>query len=106
MRTPPRIALTAALAAVTLASAVGTAAAEDLKPPSRPAPAATAPDDSIAAAAERVDREGTALGSYWDGERGELVVVVGPDSDIDKESVQKLVDGPARLEQRDIAKKT
>lgn len=106
MRTPPRIALTAALAAVTLASAVGTAAAEDLKPPTRPAGATIAPDDSISAAAARVDQEGTALGSYWDGERGELVVVVGPDSDIDKATVEKLVEGPARLEQRDIAKKT
>ncbi len=74
--------------------------------PAAPVPEATAPDAQIAAAAARVDREGTALGSYWDGERRELVVVVGPDSDIGKAEVEKLVEGPARLEQREIAKKT
>ena len=51
-------------------------------------------------------REGSALGSYWDPDRAELVVVVGPDSDIGEAEAEKLVGGPFRLERLEIAKKT
>jgi hypothetical protein len=106
MRSPTTIAVTAALAAVTLVVGVSTAAAEDLKPTARSAPKAPALDADISAAADRIEQEGSALGSYWDPDRGELVVVVGPDSNIGEAEVEKLVAGPARLERRDIAKKT
>jgi hypothetical protein len=63
-------------------------------------------DGDIAAAADRIDAQGSALGSYWDSEKAELVVVVGPDSTIGEEEAKKLVDGPYRLERLKIAKKT
>ena len=103
MRSP---ALTAFLAAVLLAAGASTAAADEVKPTTREVPKLSAPDADASAAAARIDREGTALGSYWDSERGELVVVVGPDSDIGQAEAEKLVGGPYRLEKLDIAKKT
>lgn len=106
MRTPTTIAVTAAIAAVTLVAGVSTAAAEDLKPTGRAVPAASAPDADAAAAAARIEEEGSALGSFWDPDRGELVVVVGPDSNIGEAEVEKLVGGRARLERREIAQKT
>ena len=106
MRFPTSIAVTAALAAVTLVSGVSTAAAEDLKPTGRAVATASAPDAEAAAAAERIAKEGAALGSYWDADRREMVVVVGPDSDIGEAEVEKLVAGPSRLERREIANKT
>jgi hypothetical protein len=108
MRTPRTIAVTAAIAAVTLICGVSTAAANEdvVKPTGRSVPAASAPDAEVAAAADRIDKEGSALGSYWDPDRGELVVVVGPDSNIGEAEAEKLVGGPARLERREIAKKT
>ena len=107
MRTPRTIAVTAAIAAVTLVSGASTAAAsEDLKPTGRSVANAPAPDAEVAAAADRIETEGSALGSYWNPDRGELVVVVGPDSDIGEAEAEKLVGGPSRLERRDIAKKT
>jgi hypothetical protein len=106
MRTPINIAVTAAIAAVTLVLGAGTAAAQDLKPTSRAVPAASAADADASAAADRIAQEGSALGTYWDPERLELVVVVGPDSNIGEAEAQKLVGGPTRLERLDIAKKT
>ena len=107
MRLPISIAVTAAIAAVTLVSGVSTAAAAKTRQADRPrGREASAPDAEAAAAAERIAKEGSALGSYWDPDRAELVVVVGPDSEIGEAEVEKLVAGPARLERLDIAKKT
>ena len=87
--------------AATLLLGVGTAAAEDPKPVSREAAKLPAVDADVAAAAARIDADGSALGSYWDPERRELVVVVGPDSAIGEPEAEKLVGGPYRLEQRE-----
>ena len=108
MRTPTTIAVTAALAAVTLVSGVSTAAANEdfVKPAGRAVAEASAPDAEVAAAADRIAKESSALGSYWDSERREMVVVVGPDSEIGEAEVEKLVGGSARLERREIARKT
>ena len=71
------------ITAATLALGVGTAAAADeTKPASREVAKLPAPDADASAAAARIDEEGSALGSYWDPDKAELVVVVGPDSDI------------------------
>ena len=103
----PPAPLVAAAIAATLVTGVGTAAAaDDVKPISREVAKMAAPDADVAAAAQRIDAEGTALGSYWDPDRGELVVVVGPDSDIGEPEAEKLVAGPYRLEKQAIAKKT
>ena len=67
---------------------------------------APAVDAEASAAAARIDEQGSALGSYWDPERSELAVVVGPDSTIGEEEAKKLVGGAYRLERLDIAKKT
>jgi hypothetical protein len=106
MRPQAPLALTAVIAAVTLISGVSTAAAADIKPTTRDVAKLPAVDAAASAAAARIDAEGTALGSYWDPERAELVVVVGPDSDIGDAEAAKLVDGPYRLERLKIAKKT
>jgi hypothetical protein len=108
MRSPATIAATAAIAAVTLASGASTAfAQEDVKPPTRSIPPKlSAPDADAAAAAERIANEGSALGSYWDSDRGEMVVVVGPDSNIGEAEAEKLAEGPARLQRHDITNKT
>jgi hypothetical protein len=108
MRKLVSIAVTAAIAAVTLVSGVSTAAAgqDPVKPADRPVRSAPAPDAAASAAAERIEQQGSALGSYWDPDRAELVVVVGPDSEIGEGEVEKLVGTPARLERRDIARKT
>lgn len=108
MRTPIPSAVTAAIAAVTLVCGVSTAAASDdpVKPTGRSAKKASAPDADAAAAAQRIAKDGSALGSYWDPDRGEMVVVVGPDSDIGEAEAQKLVGGPSRLERLEIARKT
>jgi hypothetical protein len=99
--------LVAATVAATLLFGAGTAAAEELKPVSREAAKLPAVDADASAAAARIDAEGSALGSYWDPERGELVVVVGPDSAIGEPEAEKLVAGsPYRLEHQKIAKKT
>src|SRR3954452_6425173 len=106
---PPQapIAVTALITAVALISGVSTAAAaEDIKPTSREAAKLRAVDADASAAAARIEAEGTALGSYWDPERAELVVVVGPDSDIGEAEAEKLVGGPFRLERLEIENKT
>jgi hypothetical protein len=106
---PPQapIAVTALITAVALISGVSTAAAaEDIKPTSREAAKLRAVDADASAAAARIEQEGTALGSYWDPERAELVVVVGPDSDIGEAEAEKLVGGPFRLERLKIENKT
>jgi hypothetical protein len=101
------LAVAALVAAATLISGAGTAsAAEPTKPTTREVPKLPAPDADVSAAAARIDAEGTALGSYWDPDRAELVVVVGPDSDIGEAEAAKLVGGPFRLERLEIAKKT
>jgi hypothetical protein len=95
------------ITAVTLIWSVGTAgAAEPVKPTSRESAKLPAPDADVSAAAARIDKEGTALGSYWDPDEAQLVVVVGPDSDIGEAEAAKLVGGPFRLERLKIAKKT
>ena len=99
-------ALTALIAAVTLASGVSTAAAADEKPAPREISKTPAVDAEISAAAARVEEEGSALGSYWDPEKAQLVVAVGPDSNIGEAEAEKLVGGPFRLERLKIAKKT
>jgi hypothetical protein len=107
MRPQAPIAVTALITAVSLLAGVSTAAAADeIKPTSREVAKLSAPDAGASAAAARIEDEGTALGSYWDPDRAELVVAVGPDSDIGKAEAEKLVDGPFRLERLDIAKKT
>jgi hypothetical protein len=105
---PKPFALAAALiTAATLIAGVGTArAAEPIKPTTREAAKLPAPDADVSAAAARIDAEGSALGSYWDPDRAELVVVVGPESDIGEAEAAKLVGGPYRLERLEIAKKT
>jgi hypothetical protein len=91
---------------VALACGAGPAAAET-KPITKDPPAKLpAPEAAASAAAARVDAEGTALGSYWDPGTAQLVVVVGPDSDIGEDEAAKLVDGPYRLERLPIAKQT
>jgi hypothetical protein len=98
--------LVAAAIAATLVTGVGTAAAaDDVKPVSREVAKMAAPDADVAAAAARIDAEGTALGSYWDPERLQLVVAVGPDSDIGDAEAEKLVQGSYRLEQLKITRK-
>jgi hypothetical protein len=99
-------ALTALIAAVTLASGVSTAAAADEKPAPREVSKTPAVDAEISAAAARIEEEGSALGSYWDPEKAQLVVAVGPDSNIGEAEAEKLVGGPFRLERLKIAKKT
>jgi len=99
-------ALTALIAAVTLASGVSTAAAADEKPAPREISKTPAVDADISAAAARIEEEGSALGSYWDPEKAQLVVAVGPDSNIGEAEAEKLVGGPFRLERLKIAKKT
>ena len=99
MRHQAPIAVTAVIAALTLASGVSTAAAADeSKPTVREVAKLSAPDADTAAAAQRIDEQGSALGSYWDPDRAELVVVVGPDSDIGEAEAEKLVGGPTRVE--------
>jgi hypothetical protein len=107
MRLQAPIAVTALIAAATLITGVSTAAAAgEIKPTSREVAKLPAVDADASAAAARIDAEGTALGSYWDPDRAELAVVVGPDSDIGEAEAAKLVDGPFRLERLKIAKKT
>ena len=107
LRRRATLAVAALITAATLISGVSrAAAAEPVKPTSREAAKLPAPDGDVSAAAARIDAEGTALGSYWDPDRAELVVVVGPDSDIGEAEAAKLVDGPFRLERLEIAKKT
>src|SRR4051794_5652918 len=107
MRPQAAITATALITAVALISGVSTAgAAEDIKPTSRAAAKLPAADADASAAAARIEAEGTALGSYWDPERAELVVVVGPDSDIGEAEAEKLVGGPFRLERLNIENKT
>jgi hypothetical protein len=97
----------AAITAATLALGAGTAAAADeTKPTSREVAKLSAPDADVSAAAARIDEQGSALGSYWDPDKAELVVVVGPDSDIGEAEAEKLVGGRYRLERQKIAKKT
>jgi hypothetical protein len=101
------LAVAALITGATLIAGVGTAAAaEQTKPTTREVPKLPAPDADVSAAAARIDAEGSALGSYWDPDRAELVVVVGPDSDIGEAEAAKLVGGPFRLEHLEIAKKT
>jgi hypothetical protein len=106
MRTPAPLALTALLTAVALMAGVSTAAAADEKPAPRETVKTFAVDAEASAAAARIEAQGSALGSYWDPERAELAVVVGPDSELDEESVKRLVGGPYRLERLEIARKT
>ena len=104
-KAPPAVA--AVIAAATLAFAGSAAAAEDGKPTTgREVPKLSAPDADASAAVQRIEEQGSALGSYWDPKRAELVVVVGPDSDIGEPEAEKLVGGPTRLERLDIAKRT
>ena len=106
MRLPAPL-VAATLAAATLALGAGTAAAADeLKPTSREVAKLAAPDADASAAAARIDEQGSALGSYWDPDKAELVVVVVPDSDIGEAEAEKLVGGPFRLERLQIARKT
>ena len=101
------IALSALLTAASLAAGVGTAAAADQeKPASRESAKLPAVDADVSAAAARIEEQGSALGSYWDPERDELAVVVGPDSTIGEDEAEKLVGGRFRLERLEIAKKT
>src|SRR3954447_4712155 len=90
-------ALTALIAAATLASGVSAASAAD-KPAPREASKTPALDADISAAAARIEEEGSALGSYWDPEKAQLVGAVGPDSDIGEAEAEKLVGGPFPLE--------
>src|SRR3954470_13183666 len=108
MRPKAPLALTALLTGLTLVAGVGTAAAADnVKPAPREISKVPAVDGDAAAAAARIDAEGTALGAYWDPEKSELAVVVGPDSDIGEAEAEKLVGGGRfRLERLDIAKRT
>jgi len=106
MRPLPSLAVTALISAVTFVTGVSTAAAADEKPAPREVVKAPAVDADASAAAARIDAEGSALGSYWDPERSELAVVVGPDSNIGEAEAKRLVGGSFRLERLDIAKKT
>lgn len=105
MRLPAPL-VAAAITAATLALGSGTAAADDEKPASREVAKLSAPDADASAAAARIDEQGSALGSYWDPDKAELVVVVGPDSEIGEAEAEKLVGGRYRLERLKIAKKT
>ena len=106
MRPLPSLAVTALISAVTFVTGVSAAAAADEKPAPREVVKAPAVDADASAAAARIDAEGSALGSYWDPERSELAVVVGPDSNIGEAEAKRLVGGAFRLERLDIAKKT
>ncbi len=102
---PPSPLIVSALAAVTLAFGASTAAAQEAKPTAREAAKEPAVDAGAAVAAARIEEEGSALGSYWDPERRELVVVVGPDSTIGEAEAEKLAGEPVRFEKQEIAKK-
>ena len=106
MRPLPSLAVTALISAVTFVTGVSAANAADEKPAPREVVKAPAVDADASAAAARIDAEGSALGSYWDPERSELAVVVGPDSNIGEAEAKRLVGGSFRLERLDIAKKT
>ena len=107
MRPLAPLAITALVSAVTLFAGVSTAAAADeQKPTSREVAKDPSVDAAASAAAARIDEQGSALGSYWDPERSELAVVVGPDSTIGEAEAKRLVAGPFRLERLKIAKKT
>ena len=106
MRLPAPL-VAASIAAATLALGTGTATAADdeIKPASREVTQLSAPDADASAAAARIDEQGSALGSYWDPDKAQLVVVVGPDSDIGEAEAEKLVGGAYRLERLKIARK-
>jgi len=108
MRPTAPLALSALLTGLTLVAGVGTAAAaDDVKPAPREVIKAPAVDGDLAAAAARIDEQGSALGSYWDPEKAELAVVVGPDSTIGEAEAEKLAGGVRyRLERLKIAKRT
>jgi hypothetical protein len=106
MRPTPPLALIALLAAAAFGAAASSASAADEKPAPRENTKVRSVDGDIAAAAARIDDQGTALGSYWDPEAAQLVVVVGPDSTLGEEEAKQLVDGPFRLERLKIARKT
>jgi hypothetical protein len=108
MRPTAPLALSALLTGLTLVAGVGTAAAaDDVKPAPREVIKGPAVDGDLAAAAARIDEQGSALGSYWDPEKSELAVVVGPDSTIGEAEAEKLAGGVRyRLERLKIAKKT
>jgi hypothetical protein len=108
MRPKAPLALSALITGLTLVAGVGTAAAaDDVKPAPREVIKAPAVDGDISAAADRIDAEGTALGSYWDSEKAQLAIAVGPDTDIGEAEASKLAGGVQyRLERLKIAKKT
>jgi hypothetical protein len=106
MRPTPPLVLISLLAAAAFGAAASTASAADEKPAPRENTKVRSVDGDIAAAAARIDAQGTALGSYWDRETAQLAVVVGPDSTLGEEEAKKLVDGPFRLERLKIARKT
>ena len=106
--TNPRLTLTtAAVAAVAvLASASTAVAAEAQKPAQTAAPRAVAPDAAAAARASKIAKTTSALGSYYDTDSGEQVVVAGRKSRLTEAAVDKAVGAPARLERLTITAAT
>ena len=102
--TTPRLTLTtAAVAAVTALACASTAvAAEAQKPAQTAAPRAVAPDAAAAARASEIAKTTSALGSYYDSDSGEQVVVTGRKSRLTEAAVDKAVGAPARLERLTI----
>ena len=102
--TNPRLTLTtAAVAAVAVLASASTAlAAEAQKPAQTAAPRAVAPDAAAAARASKIAKTTSALGSYYDTDSGEQVVVAGRKSRLTEAAVDKAVGAPARLERLTI----
>jgi hypothetical protein len=98
--TTPRITLTTALAVVAMLASAGTALAQ--KPAEPAAPRVVAPDAAAAARASKVADKTSALGSYYDADSGEQVVVAGRKSRLTEAAVDKAVGAPARLERLTI----
>ena len=98
--TTPRITLTTAAVAVAVLASASTAFAQ--KPAEPAAPATVAPDAAAAAQAAKVAKTTAALGSYYDKDTGEQVVVAGRKSRLTEAAVDKAVGAPARLERLTI----
>jgi hypothetical protein len=91
-----------------LVSQVSPAVAIDpaAKPDDHAVAESPASDADGAAAARRIEKEGSALGSYFDEAAGEMVVVVGPEGGLGEDEARKLAGGPARLVRLEISKET
>ena len=97
-----RLTLTTAAVTAAVLACAGTAVADEQKPPETATPRAVAPDAAAAARAAEIAKETSALGSYYDKDSGEQVVVAGRKSRLTEAAVDRAVGAPARLERLTI----